>query len=219
MIRPPRWIFFFAIMGSLLVLPLAQQETLLQYSNQGEDIDVEINLSLYGLSAAGFLLAFLIVARQRKTGDARLYPVYIWERLVATFLDMAVIGIILTNVAGFIMIWMEAQYTQEFNWRFQRDFTRDTDWIGTLAVLSAWFVIPVFYYVHNRVHVSTPGQYVVGYRVVPTENEAKPLLRALLAIVGLFVWPFSLYGAAKDKEKLFWWDKLSNSRPVRTLVE
>jgi hypothetical protein len=111
----------------------------------------------------------------------------------------------------------EGHFTREFHWAFERRFTRPTDGVFLLpGAFSGFLLLLVYFYWHPRAGRQTVGQYVLSYRVLAAE-AAKPKygLRALLAFIGLCIWPVSLVLALLTPGKVFWWDKATNSRVVR----
>ncbi|MES1156859.1 MAG: RDD family protein [Alphaproteobacteria bacterium] len=177
--------------------------------------------SLVSLIASAILAVFTVFYPQKAGESERTEPVKIKERFAAFLIDFFIVISAGGPVATLPILLTEAKAVGRFQWSFERDFSRPTDYV--LAVPGVFFMFGllfVYFYVHLLIGRQTVGQYLLGYRVegAPSVEGKKPAwgLSVLLGYVGLCVWPISVYLAAKREDKAFWWNLQTDTRLVRT---
>ncbi|GAB5459166.1 MAG: hypothetical protein Hens3KO_21960 [Henriciella sp.] len=143
----------------------------------------------------------------------------IWTRLGAFCIDLLIVSVFFYPVFALGVLWIEAYWTGEFAWSFSRDFARPTDWVPDAGTLLVFAIMFTYFRMLPRMHKPTIGQYVMGYMIVPINSSQGKIRSGYRAVCGLFAlafWPFTLYHAAKSPDRVFWWDKDSKTRAVRT---
>lgn len=180
---------------------------------------VAASTSPIGLVASAALAVFLFFYPQLRPDVVVVEPVKLWKRGVALYIDFLVLLSITSPIATIPVLLAEARANGSFAWNFSRDFTRPADAMLALPSIFAIFIaLFLYFYIHLRLQRQTIGQYLMGFRI-----EAEPgktpdfLLNVALSWVGMCMWPFALYGAAKHPEKLFWWNVLSRTRVIPAL--
>ena len=180
---------------------------------------VTASSSWFAVVTAFGLAGFMWFYPQRRYPLDPSRVVGVWRRFGSFFIDFAFVLMIVSPLAALPILAVEAKYADPFQWSFVREYTRPTDWLlfslGGLASFAALFL---YFYQHARLGRPTVGQYVLSYRVVPS-NDGKPsyALRVLLSFVGLCMWPVSVILAARDSHKNFWWDGATNTEVVRVV--
>lgn len=165
----------------------------------------------------GVLVAFaaLFWPRTRSRSISR-RPVLILRRLGAFFLDFVVVLSALLPFLGLAILHREAQVTGEFVWSFSRDFSRPSDW--QIMVPGIWLIqvsLVAYFYLHNVLNRQTAGKYILGYALVGVNDKRPSYFAAtILSVIGMCMWPISLYLAARRADKMFWWDNASNTTTI-----
>lgn len=175
--------------------------------------------SLMGLVSSGVLVAFVVLYPQETGTPLHIDPIKIGERFAAFFIDFLVVLAATSPIATLPILLAEAEATGNFQWSFERDFSRPTDGALTFpGVLSMFAALFAYFYIHPAIGRQTVGQYLLGFRVegVPGTGK-KPAfgLNVLFGYIGLCAWPVSVYLAAKRRDKAFWWNLRSRTRLVR----
>ncbi len=173
--------------------------------------------TMIGLS----LLVFAALFPQKKIEVVNTGRVGIWRRILSGFIDCLVVVTISIPVLAFLVLLTEQQATQEFAWRFIRDFTRNTDgpvFIGAGVVNLLSFFI--YFYCFAKFQKATLGQLVMGYSIFPnTEHEKAP--RYFVRTLALFVTmvtcvisiPISWFVTCIQTSggKTYWWDRVGHT--------
>jgi hypothetical protein len=143
----------------------------------------------------------------------------VWRRLAAFFLDFLTVLMVLTPLLALPFLIAEAGYTGQFQWGFEREFSRPTDTTYLMpGIIIAFVGIYYYFYKHARMNRQTIGQYILGYKVTKrsdTDSEPRHIIRVFLSFIGLCVWPISVILALLNQEKVFWWDTATNTRVFR----
>ncbi len=179
---------------------------------------VAASLSPISLLVAIALTLFVLRYRQRTSLADESKVVGIWRRFGAFFLDFVIVLMVASSLGAVPLLTAEAYFTGSFQWAFEREFARATDFILVLpAALGALLLLFFYFYQHPRVDRQTVGQYVFGYRVMAAEGADNPQYgaRVLLSFIGLCMWPISVAFALRTKNRAFWWDAGTYSRTVR----
>lgn len=138
-------------------------------------------------------------------------------------IDFAVVLSVLIPISTLPILIAEASYTGNFAWSFERDYTRDTDFIITTPIMFIVFIALFFYhFLHVKHRKQTIGQYISGFVV---EGKAGPGsrpafgLRTFLAYLGICMWPFSIHYALKRDDKAFWWENATDTKATRVTLK
>ena len=157
------------------------------------------------------LFALLCPRQEMVANPAK--PVGIFQRFGAFLLDIMVVMAAFTPALTFPILYFEAQATGAFAWSFSRDFARATDVLALMpGILLAQISLVAYFYFHATKNRQTIGQYILGYSVLP-EVGAVPnyLARTIYAVIGMCLWPISIYMAARRLDRAFWWDGASGT--------
>lgn len=173
--------------------------------------------SQVGLIASGVLAAFLVLYPQIRSEAAHTAPGKLWKRGIALYVDFFVVLSIVAPAATLPLLLEEGRITGTFQWHFERDFARPSDTaLAVPTILGMFVALFAYFYVHLRVGRQTIGQYIMGFRI-ESEPDAKMNAFKLVSLswIGMCMWPFALYGAAKHPKKLFWWNVQTKTRVVQ----
>jgi hypothetical protein len=173
--------------------------------------------SLPGLIASAVLAAFVYLYPQPRHETGHTEPIKLWKRGVAFYVDFWIALSITAPAATLPLLFEEGRFTGDFRWSFERDFARSTDAaLAVPAILIMFVVLFLYFYLHLRLQRQTIGQYLMGFRVEPEAGtEMNAFSVVALSWIGMCMWPFALYGAAKHPQKLFWWNEKTRTRVVQ----
>jgi len=160
-------------------------------------------------------LAALFWPRRRSKNNSK-RPVLILRRLGAFVLDFAIVLAALSPFLGLAILFLEAEATGEFVWSFSRDFSRPSDWqIMVPGILLIQLSVVAYFYSHNVLNRQTAGKFILGYTLV-SRDDKKPsyAVATALSVIGMCMWPISLFLAARRADKVFWWDNASNTKAI-----
>lgn len=212
------WVFLVTV-GIVSLAFLGGRQIVLTTECVNSVCQLTASTSKPAIVAALCLWAFLPFYPHRPGRPHIFYPVTMWERAAAFFVDFTVCFIGTAPVLVLPALWAEAQATGEFRWGFQRDYARISDIVLVeLPVLAALALVFGYFYAHSVLGRRTLGQYLLGYRLEGLPEADQPpayALNILLGFVGAAVWPFSLALAAGRKDKAAWWNLRSRTRLVR----
>jgi RDD family len=182
---------------------------------------ISIHSSLVATVISAILIVFALTYPLQNVEIDNLKYVEIKQRLFAFIIDYTIIIVALVPLTSLPMLITEKISTGAFTWSFDRNFTRGGDLI--LNISGTLFLIFAIYYYFNLQHMlgrPTVGQYVSGYRVIKSIDKTKKpnfCLRTTYALIGISIWPISLYLATKRPDRSFWWDHKSNTSVVRVI--
>lgn len=184
------------------------------YKCSADDCLVWVSLSWYAILGCSILL-FLVwrvpslrnINLKTRVGGIR--------RTLAFYIDFAICMVMAVIITPLPDLLVEALYEGTFSWSFSRDYSRVTD--GYLMVSS--FVISIlgiyaYQHLFMRKQMSTPGQYILGYRVIWNDgppSHSRVAKRVIRSMIGLCVWPVSAFMASRDTKKRYSWDLATNS--------
>lgn len=177
---------------------------------------VEVSQSPTALPA-GIMIALAALFWPRKSSQNTIRrPVLILRRLGAFVLDFAIVLAALSPFLGLTMLYLEAQATGEFAWSFTRGFSRPSDWqVMVPGILLIQASVVAYFYLHNVLNRQTAGKLIFGYALVSDDDKRPSYVAAtVLSVIGMCIWPISLYLAARRADKMFWWDKTSNTKTI-----
>ena len=177
---------------------------------------VEVSQSPTALPA-GIMIGLVALFWPRTSSQRnRRCPVLILRRLGAFILDFTIVLAALSPFLGLSMLYLEAQATGEFAWSFTRGFSRPSDSQVMLpGILLIQASVVAYFYLHNVLNRQTAGKLILGYALVREDDKRPSYVAATaLSVIGMCTWPISLYLAARRADKMFWWDKASNTKTV-----
>ena len=207
----------------LIAVLVAQFATSSQHGFQANCVNdqcyVVAATSQVGLIASIVLALFLILYPQLRPQVEHTEPVKLWKRGLALYVDFFVALSIAAPAATLPLLIEEGRVTGAFQWHFERDFARPTDAaLAVPAILGMFVVLFLYFYIHLGLRRQTIGQYLMGFRIEPEpDTEMNALSVVLLSWIGMCMWPFALYGAAKHPEKLFWWNVQTKTRVIEAV--
>ena len=133
---------------------------------------VSASTSLLSILVAGGLLVFLFFYRQQATEIDRKNTVGVWRRFGAFYLDFMFVLMALAPLAAIPMIVAEAGITGQFQWSFEREFSRPSDSGYLLPGIFCIFLgLYYYFYKHGQLNKPTIGQYVLNYTVIRARSE------------------------------------------------
>ena len=142
------------------------------------------------------------------------------RRTVALLIDLLHLDLLARLCLVGLGLGVEALATGQWQWSWTRDTLQARDFvapIGTMAVMAFILFRTVRALRQGR---QTAGQYVMGFRVVPSgtgkPNYAK---RIGIGLLGYGLWPLTLLLALRQRERnegIYDWDDVSNTRAVST---
>lgn len=178
--------------------------------------------SIWSVILSLCLLCFLIFYPQQKSIRDEEKTVGVWRRFGAFYLDFMVVIIGVTPLLAIPLLWMESTYIGQFQWAFEREYSRELDAYLVLPSIGvAFFVLFYYFYKHPKAGRQTLGQYILGYKVVADTSELQDAefgKRVIYSYIGLCTAPISVYFALKKTDKSFWWDSATNTRAIRVSV-
>tara|TARA_R110002051_G_scaffold233330_1_gene294914 strand:+ start:193 stop:828 length:636 start_codon:yes stop_codon:yes gene_type:complete len=186
-----------------------------------EPPSVDESLSSVEVFPSALLLSVLLIVvgflRQRPEHLVRgTLRVRLWERFGALLIDLCTLTLIILPWLSLLMVLIEWAWSGEFSGFYAREFTRGTDWLPAAISLVATY----FYFVAlPRSGLSTVGQYVMGYRIVPIDDETSaPRYFGRVALFCVLIWGalFVFYYVSKREGDAYWWEKKTNTLAVRT---
>lgn len=170
-----------------------------------------------GLLGSVALLALTILVRPAPATPAVGQTVRLRRRVGAFFIDVFVAMMIVVPLAAMPMLLYAASVSKVFEWAVQ---VSQPDWwdhvIAVVLVISSVAGLALYYQLPLRRGRQTLGQYVLGYRLEPSDS-GKPQYAKLtmLSFVGACLWPISLAMAASRSDREFWWNRASGMHAVR----
>ena len=179
---------------------------------------ISVSSSLLSVVFGLFFALFVLFFKQCKHTTDIENVVGVWRRFGAFFIDYAAVLLALSPVMSLPLLISEANHTGNFQWSFYREFSRDSDQIFLLpAILGIFICLILYFYKYSIVERQTLGEYISGYKIVPTNENETPsyLKRVFLSFIGLCIWPISIIFALRNETKQFWWDNSCNTHAVR----
>lgn len=168
------------------------------------------------------LILFLVFYPQQTNLLDESKSVGVWRRFGAFFLDFLTVLMIITPISVLPILIAEGIYTGQFQWSFEREFSRQSDATYIMPGLILAFVVLYYYfYKHIRLNRQTVGQFILGYRVTDvreTNSGPKYVMRVFLSFIGLCVWPISVILFLLNRDKAFWWDNATNTKVFRVIA-
>ncbi len=208
------WVFTILLLTYTIVLVVDPQQHLIATSVNGQ-YSLSVSTSAFSVGAT-LALSLFVVSYPQKPGK----PLYKWnvrtiERFAAFQVDVFLVAFISMHIISVQLLIGEATETGVFSWSFSRENNRHTDALSTLALFPILFI---YLYAHPINGRQTVGQYLVGFKVESLPGaDRKPAygLNILYSLIGICIWPVSLYLAAGRHDKSYWWNLKTGTRLVR----
>jgi len=161
----------------------------------------------------------LLFLPKPKTIDYDYKPVGLRRRLIAGLIDLYIaMGGCLAVFVLFILI-IEYFATGLFQWSYERPKFIMRDVLGFIMILGCFYGLYYYFYKHAEKGRATPGQYIMGYRIIPANTgEPKFGARATHAYITLCLWVFMIIPLLKVKDGIYPWDRKSHTRAVRIRI-
>jgi len=142
------------------------------------------------------------------------------RRFCAFFVDFIIAMVTFAPILGIVPMLVEWRRTGVFQRHFERytpvhsdSLVTNTVMIATVPLLVLYYAIPLAY------RKPSPGTCILGYQVVPDDERAtglgRAILRTLLGMVALSAWPLSLLLARDRKNGKYWVDRVFKTHAVR----
>jgi uncharacterized RDD family membrane protein YckC len=169
-----------------------------------------------GLLSAAALLALTVFLHPIPAAPVAGQTVRLRRRVGAFFIDIFAAMMIVIPLAALLMLLYAAAMSKAFAWAVQ---VSPPDWwdhvIAVVLVIGAFAGLIAYYQLPLRRGRQTLGQYVLGYRLEPSE-DGKPHYAKLriLSVVGVCFWPISLAMALSRPDREFWWNHASGVQAV-----
>lgn len=164
------------------------------------------------IGCAAFSLFFIFFPKKETSVRKGEYP-GLFRRYCAANIDMVIAMMLTFSILFPVMLLIENSARGEWAWSWDTaisPFYIPASFIGILAC----FVGIYFYF---RIHLErgriTPGQYMMGYKIIAT-GTPRYNLRIWNGAIWLCYWIFAS-AARTEVEGVYTWDKNSNSQAVR----
>lgn len=206
----------YLLLASLILLLILAGPSSANSSCIKESCIVEVSASFRALLCGGVIAVLALFWPRPSATNSSDHPVAILRRLGALLLDFTVVLAVLSPLLCIAVLAMEAEVTGTFAWSFSRDFSRPSDLqIMIPGILLMQFLLVLYFYVHNALNRQTVGKHILGYTVTSSEGEQPNYMAAtVLSVIGMCMWPISLYLAVRRQDKSFWWDGTSNTKAI-----
>jgi len=170
-------------------------------------------LSIFFALLCGFAAIFF--PRIERT-DVPRRPVGHWRRYAAVNIDFLVIIALLISLYLLPILAIEYFATGEWKWSYKREKAEFRDLISGIGFLGLYFGLYYYFYKHAALNRPTPGQYIMGYRIIPNGgDEPRYGQRVFHGAFNLWLGVFFLYAWSKVKDGNYQWDKATNTKAVR----
>ena len=208
------WVWAILLVASAISFTSAPQHGF-QFQCVNDACRASAATSLPGIIVSVALASFILFYRQMTAVVREGQTVKILRRIGAFLSDFTRVRLIAAPLTTLPLLAIEAAHTGAFAWSFDRAFTRDSDVVAIVGVFVMFVALAGYFFGHGKVERQTVGQYLLGYKVRPTETaQASFAQNTFFAIVGLCAWPVSIWLAARDPRKTFWWNRVSNLEAV-----
>lgn len=148
------------------------------------------------------------------------YPerrVGIWNRFWACQIDFIVAICLLIGIYIILILIIEYLATGQWQWSYARDEMKVRDVFGEAGIFLLYFGLYYYFYKHAALGRATPGQYILGYRIVPAEYGVPQFgARVFHGAVALWLSIFTLIFTRKNKTGIYFWDDATNTRAIST---
>lgn len=215
-----RSVFSIILLTVLLGLPFAVGSgAQLASSCSNSECSVFARLSPGALLISPVVLALCVFGRREVAALGIENSVGIWTRAGAFLIDFLVILTVLVPPIALGNLWIEASWTGKFSWSYSREFARWTDLFSAIGALGIFWVMFVYFSGLPKRNRATIGQYIMGYMIVPEGRSLdgmKTGSRAILGWLALVIWPLTILLACRRPDKVYWWDRASQTRAVKT---
>lgn len=169
-----------------------------------------------GTIITGFLTSiFAIFMPRKKQIDILDEPVGLMRRYFAFYLDSVVLIIGCVSLGVIPTLIAEYHATGHWNWVYERDEFHLRDIIGIVHILSMFAALWYFFVKHASLEKSTPGQYIMGYRIIRApKGRPHYHTRNWGGMIALALSFLSLIIYRNVTDGIYPWDKESNTRAI-----
>lgn len=158
------------------------------------------------LALVAFISIFLLLLRWPKQHGAIVESsrVSLVRRVAAFYVDMlvAMMGVIPFAVAP--ILFVEFLVTGAWQWSFERDYARPTDWISAICILGAFYGIFWYWRWHFHRQRQTVGQHLLRFKLVPIHENPSIGIRLFAGLIGASWWPLWPWTIFKERQDYFW---------------
>lgn len=178
-----------------------------------------VSLSPGALAIAPIIFLICLLGRKDVVPFQVDQTVGIWTRFAAFLIDFVVFVSVIFPFFTLGLLWSEAMWTGEFSWSYSRNFLRPSDWVSWVGLAFLQFIMFVCLRAPPKIGEPTAGQYVMGYMIVPAGSpldHVKSGYRIWLGLLAFIVWPYTLFHVLRQPGTVYWWDRVSETRAVRT---
>jgi len=165
------------------------------------------------ISSAGFSLILLFFPRADRPNKQGGYPGLL-RRFFAAHIDMGIAGHLFLVCLFFALLLVENIEHETWIWSWEQAQFPYYMPVFLLGILVSFIGIYFYFRLHLERGRATPGQYIMGYKIVPT-GEPNYNLRIWNGLFFLWLWIFA-WMARTETEGIYKWDKISNSQAIRT---
>ena len=153
------------------------------------------------------VMLVLVLSYGRKHPTPLEGQVSLRTRIAAFLIDLFAAASIMGPLTALPMLGYAALVSGPFVWAVQSTSPGPVDHLVALALVASGFAGALVYFLLPVAwRLQTPGQYIMGYRVV-TDGARSPnwLVLGIFAFVGVVTWPISLLLASRRTDREFWW--------------
>jgi RDD family len=175
---------------------------------------MNVSMSPWGLIILP--VAFLLLLKWPKQHGTILEDtrVSLIRRVAAFYIDVSVAMIGVIPLTTMPILVVEYLTMGEWQWSFDRDFFRDTDWIFVVCLLASFYGIFYYFKWHFDKRKQTVGQHLLKFMLVPLHDHPSLGVRFFVAWVCAAWWPFWPWTIFKLRQDYFW-DTASGIRARR----
>ncbi len=213
--RPVKYIFL--VWGLVILAVVIPDYSLFSFDCDAENCRVMMSLSLQDIAIGpAFIFALFLMPRK----EMAIYidkVVGIWRRVGAFYIDLIIITTILGTMVSLPLFFAEFYRNGEFQWFIYRNMSITSGRIMqtgyTIFTLGIWFY---YYYKHLLLNRPTLGQRLMGYQIYGNDQpwtKTRGFKRVSWALLSLFLTPITTFLAFFTDNKIFWFDKKTNSLP------
>jgi hypothetical protein len=169
---------------------------------------------LAGLFAVSAAVVLFAPRAAPETGLKR--PVQIWRRVCAFIIDWHVLLLPLTALLWALQYLFNGLVGGLWNWISPATETSAEATLEVLGLILLFSSTIAYFWLHPKFGKASPGQYIMGYRIIPDPEAAgQPLhfLRMVAAYFALITWLFWIWFIDSEGGH-YWWDRLGRSKAV-----
>ena len=137
----------------------------------------------------------------------------LFRRYLAANIDLSIAGLLLLGFLFPILLVIENSARREWVWSWETAISPFYEPALIIGIFTGFIGIYFYFKIHLEHNRSTPGQYIMGYKIVPVglPNYNRRIWNGLFWMwLCIFAW-----ASRTETKGIYSWDKNSNSQAVR----